>query len=81
MAQLDKAIERLRRRPAEARVEDVLVVLAAHGWYAKEPGARHLVFKKPGHRTLTVPQVNRRVKRVYLAEILSLLGLDTEAKD
>jgi predicted RNA binding protein YcfA (HicA-like mRNA interferase family) len=81
MGDLDKAIERIRRRPPDARFEDVRAVLRAFGWLPRDPKARHVVFKKPGHRSLTVPNNNGKVKRAYLDDICNLLGLDEDTKD
>jgi predicted RNA binding protein YcfA (HicA-like mRNA interferase family) len=79
MSQLDKLIERIRRRPPEADFGDVRRLLEALGWtLAREQGS-HAVFTKPGEWPLVIPRVSgRRVKRVYLDLLCERLGLESD---
>jgi len=77
LSDIDKIIELLRRRPPEAGYEDVRRLLEAFGWTQKRQTGSHVIFTKPGERSISVPLVGgRRVKRVYLIRIIELLDLD-----
>lgn len=79
MAGVDKQLDRLRRKPPEASFADVRAVLEAYGWTRARQESSHVSFTKPGERSLTVPLVNRKVKRYVVNQILQRLGLDNDA--
>jgi predicted RNA binding protein YcfA (HicA-like mRNA interferase family) len=73
----EKLIERIRARPPEADFTDVRRLLESFGWTQRQGKGSHVIFKKQGHRPLTIPTVSgRKVKRVYLDQICTILGLD-----
>lgn len=78
MSQLDKLIERIRRRPPEANFDDVRRLLEAFGWTMARQKGSHVSFTKRGDpRIFTVSlERGRKVKRVYLDKLCDLLGLD-----
>ena len=82
MTRHEKLIDRIRARPPEADFEDVRTLLKAYGWLLDRQRGSLATFVKTGERSLTVPMVSgRRVKRVYLDQILELLGLNEERND
>jgi predicted RNA binding protein YcfA (HicA-like mRNA interferase family) len=73
----EKLIERIRRRPAEANVDEVTRLLQQFGWELDRRQGSHMTFTKPGERPFTFPLVSgRMVKRSYLVKLYDLLGLD-----
>lgn len=77
MSQLDKIIERIRKRPPEADFDDVCKLLEAYGYRFDRERGSHCYFVKPGEQPFTVPKKHgHKVKRVYLVEICKRLGLD-----
>ncbi|MEX0683933.1 MAG: type II toxin-antitoxin system HicA family toxin [Dehalococcoidia bacterium] len=77
MTRLEKLIDRIKARPAEAEFADVEKLLEAFGYERKRQEGSHVSFKKAGARTIVVPLVSgRKVKRVYLDKLCELLGLD-----
>jgi predicted RNA binding protein YcfA (HicA-like mRNA interferase family) len=77
MAEVDRIIARLRRRPPEVPYADVRRALEAHGWVLQRDVGSHAAFVKAGERTLIVPKVGgRRVKGVYVVQMLKRLGLE-----
>ncbi len=78
MSQLDKLVAKIKARPPEANVGDVMKLLEAHGWQSRRPSGSHISFRKPGDpRLLTISTVHgRTVKTTYLDMICEYLGLD-----
>jgi predicted RNA binding protein YcfA (HicA-like mRNA interferase family) len=75
MAQVDKLIERMKRRPPDMDFSDVRRVLESRGFTGSAQGSSHVVFRDDG-RHISIPLVGgRRVRRVYLDQIIDLLGL------
>ena len=77
MSQEDKLIERLKARTPEADFEDVRRLLELMGWVQKRQSGSHVAYKKGrGEGTIIFPLVRgRRVKRIYLDQIIEKLGL------
>jgi predicted RNA binding protein YcfA (HicA-like mRNA interferase family) len=77
VTQFDKFIERIRARPPEADFRDVCKLLEAFRWTLDREKSSHVVFTKPGERSIIDPQVKgRKVKKPYLNMICERLGLD-----
>lgn len=78
MTQLEKLVAKLKARPPEARVSDVVKVLLAFGWELRSQEGSHMSFRKPGDpRLLTISTVGgKKVKAVYLDKVCDYLGLD-----
>lgn len=77
MSRREKLIAKIRARPAEARFADVQVLLEEFGWQLQRESGSHVTFAKDGERSITIPKVGgRMVKRVYLEQICTRLGLD-----
>ncbi len=78
MMQLEKLKAKMRARPTEATFADVRKLLELNGWIMKpRGGTSHVIFKKPGERSLTIPITEgTRVKGVYLDKFAEQLGLD-----
>ncbi len=82
MTQHDKLIERIRASPPEADFNDVRRLLEAFGWTLDRQRGSHTFFKKPGERTIGIPlRHGRKVKRVYLAQIIERLELMTNHEE
>jgi predicted RNA binding protein YcfA (HicA-like mRNA interferase family) len=78
MGDIDKLVERICRRPPEARFDDVRRLLIAFGWSEDRSSGSHVMFVKAGERTIAVPKSGEKVKRVYLDQLCRRLGLDEE---
>jgi predicted RNA binding protein YcfA (HicA-like mRNA interferase family) len=77
VAAVNRILARLQRRPPEAAYADVRRVLEAYGWVLQRETGSHAAFVKAGERTLIIPKVGgRRVKRVYIVQVLQQLGLE-----
>lgn len=77
MGNVDDLVERICRRPPEARFRDVERLLVAFGWRKRLPMRKHWVFEKAGEFPITIPTVEGRiVKRRYLGMVCVRLGLD-----
>lgn len=77
MSQLEKLKARIRARPPTARFDEVRRLLEECGWEMKRQRGSHVVFKKAGMRSITVPiDGGQKVKQRYLEQICDLLGLD-----
>lgn len=78
MSQRDKLVARIRARPPEADFGDVRALLEEFGWTLQRERGSHVIFVKPGERSIVVPKVGgRKVKRTYLAMLCERLGLDS----
>ncbi len=76
MTQLDKLAARLANERTGSAVSDIERLLAGHGWERRQGKGSHLVFMKPGLRPITIGTLHgRRVKRVYVEDLLKRLGL------
>jgi predicted RNA binding protein YcfA (HicA-like mRNA interferase family) len=76
VTQRQKLIDRIRGRPPQASFDEVRQLLEAFGWQQARQSGSHVSFTKRGERTIVVPRHNENVKRVYLDQICSRLGLD-----
>lgn len=77
MTNVQRAIERIKRRPPDAAFEDVRLVLEHHDWRLQRRRGSHASFRRgKGDGTIVVPLVSgRTVKRVYLSMIIERLEL------
>ncbi|MBI5289160.1 MAG: type II toxin-antitoxin system HicA family toxin [Chloroflexi bacterium] len=76
MTQIEKLVERLGRASGQSAFEDVERLLEHHGWRLARQRGSHVAFLKTGERPLYIPLVGgRRVKRVYVVDVLKRLGL------
>lgn len=76
MGDIDKLVERICRRPPEARFDDVRRLLEAFGWEMRRQKGSHVTFVKTSRAILVVPKHNEKVKRAYLDDICDQLGLE-----
>jgi len=76
MGDIDKLVERICRRPPEARFDDVRRLLEAFGWEMRRQKGSHVSFVKTGYALFVVPKHNEKVKRAYLDDICERLGLE-----
>ncbi len=76
MSRRERLIQRIVRRPSEARFSDVQAILAEFGWSHDRTKGSHAVFVKVGERSITVPVHDQKVGRRYLDQICERLGLD-----
>lgn len=75
MTQLDKLAARLANERTGSALSDVERLLAGHGWKRRQGKGSHLMFKKHGSRSIAIATLHgRRVKRVYVVEVLRRLG-------
>jgi hypothetical protein len=76
----EKLIRQLLLRPTDMRFDEVAIVLRYYGYERKKgSGTSHRRFVCPGKNPIGFPVSGDRVKRVYLVEIIKLLGLEEEA--
>lgn len=77
MSQLEKLIERIRKRPPEADFDDVDRLLRHFGWEREREKGSHVSYVKKGELPIVIPKKRgRKVKRTYLDDICVRLGLD-----
>lgn len=77
MGRREKLIEVIcARRPPEARFNDVRQLLEFEGYELRRQKGSHVTFFKESKRPITIPKSSEKVKRVYLDELCSELGLD-----
>ena len=78
MSRIEKLVAKIKARPPEASVGDVVKVLEAYGWALRSQTGSHLSFRKPGDsRLLTISSVHgKSVKTTYLNIVCDYLGLD-----
>lgn len=76
MSRRERLIQRIVRRPAEARFGDVRSILVEFGWTHDRTRGSHAIFVKEGERSITVPVHHDKVGRRYLDQICERLGLD-----
>ena len=58
--------------PSELRLQDVVKMLEAKGYFLQRVTGSHHVFKKPGVGSFTVPVHRGKVKAVYVKQIQKL---------
>lgn len=76
MSRREKLIEKIRARPPEADFSDVRRLLEMHGWTLDRERGSHAYFVKESQQ-ISVPRVGgRKVKRIYLDKICTLLDLE-----
>jgi predicted RNA binding protein YcfA (HicA-like mRNA interferase family) len=75
MTQIDKLIDKMKRRPPDMDFSEVQTVLEAHGYSLSATGSSHNVFRKGGSHISVPTKGGRKVARVYLDQIIDLLGL------
>ena len=81
MSKEQKLIAQLQSEPPEASFSDVKRVLKIFGFLAERSSGSHHAFRHPDGRIIIVPlKSGRKVKRVYVKQVLALLGLDNECK-
>ena len=75
MTSLERLIARLQRQPAEAELRDIVRLLEALGWERRSQEGSHVVYVRRAGRIAFPVVGGRRVKRVYVNDILQRLGL------
>jgi len=76
----EKLIRQLLLRPTDMRFDEVATVLRYHGYEEKRGGGTsHRRFVCPGKYPIHFAVSHNRVKGVYLAQIVEILGLEEEA--
>jgi predicted RNA binding protein YcfA (HicA-like mRNA interferase family) len=71
MSQFEKALERLRSGRSEADFADVRTVLEGFGFALSRQRGSHVVFKRPGMPSVTIPlRTKRRIARIYVELVL-----------
>jgi predicted RNA binding protein YcfA (HicA-like mRNA interferase family) len=77
MSSLEKLIAHLRSEPPEASFSDVKKVLEYSNFVEVRSSGSHHIFRHQDGRMITIPiKSGRKVKRIYIKKVLSLLGLD-----
>lgn len=80
MSNREKLIRQLLSKPTDMRFEEVATVLRYYGYEEKRgSGTSHRRFLCAGKYPIHFSVSHNRVKRVYLADIIKLLGLEEEA--
>ena len=65
MAQWEKLIEQILRLDKSLRYEDLSKALETIGYSSRQPGSRHVTFRKAGKMPITIPKGNP-VNRAYI---------------
>ena len=77
MSRDEKLLEKLRRRPPNADFRDIERLLLSEGWERTRQRGSHVSFTRSGERPIIVPMVGgRKVKGIYIDQVLARLGLD-----
>jgi len=73
----DKLIQKLLLRPTDMRFSEVELVLKWSGFVSNTKGTSHRVYKNDAGKRITLAiKGGQVVKRVYLEEIINVLGLE-----
>jgi predicted RNA binding protein YcfA (HicA-like mRNA interferase family) len=76
VTQLDKLASQLANENTGSALADIERLLEGHGWRRRQGKGSHLVFKKSGLRPIIIATLHgRRVKRVYVVNVLKRLGV------
>lgn len=75
MSQLEKLIEKIKRSKTDVAFPDLVKLLSFAGYERARQKGSHVHFRKPNAPFFTVPVHQRKVKIVYVKEILKLLNL------
>ena len=77
MSRRDKLIEQFLRYPPEVQFDDVEYLLGCFGFEEKTVKGSHHTFRNGEGLKITVPKKGgKRVKRVYVQQIVKLLNLE-----
>jgi predicted RNA binding protein YcfA (HicA-like mRNA interferase family) len=76
MSKLSKLVKQFLSNPSDVRFEEVGYILRAFGFEEVRSKGSHHIFRNSDGRKLTVPKKDgQRVKRVYIKQVVDLLGL------
>lgn len=75
MTKIDKVFDKISKTKDDVRFSDVSKVLEHSGYTLVRKRGSHVHFRKEGSQFITIPVHNGIVKRVYVKEILKILGL------
>jgi len=76
----EKLIRQLLSKPTDMRFDEVAIVLRYYGYKEKRgSGTSHRRFVCPDKYPIHFSVAGGRVKKVYLTQIIELLGLEEEA--
>jgi predicted RNA binding protein YcfA (HicA-like mRNA interferase family) len=79
MTNVEKLVARLRRRPTEMRADEIATILEARGWtLATRSGTSHRKWTKPDLKSIGYTVEHGMVKRTYLRDIVTTLGLNED---
>jgi predicted RNA binding protein YcfA (HicA-like mRNA interferase family) len=82
MSRLEKLIAHLRSEPPEASFNDVRKVLEGFDFVEVRSSGSHHAFRHEDGRTIIIPKKSgRKVKRIYIKKLLTLLSLDDYESD
>lgn len=77
MSQLKKLVRSFLSSPSEASFEDVKRLLEAFDFQEVRSSGSHVMFRHKDGRMQSVPKQNgRKVKKVYIKQIVKLLNLE-----
>ena len=72
MSKTEKNLAKMRRNPADWRIEDLQAIARALGIEWDHDGTSHCVFRHPGANHLSVP-AKRPIKPRYIRHFLALV--------
>jgi predicted RNA binding protein YcfA (HicA-like mRNA interferase family) len=76
VTRIEKLGERLKRSRGDASFDDVARLVEHHGWTKARQRGSHVVYDKQGEPPISFALVKgRRVKSVYVTDILKRLGI------
>ena len=82
MSKLNKLIQKLLARPAEARFEDISYVLKSFGYAEIRSRGSHHAFENAKGDVIVIPKKGGKlVKRTYIEQIITLLDLENWKDD
>jgi len=77
MSKLSKLIKKLLSRPPEVRFQDIYIVFKAFGYQEIRSKGSHHAFENEQGDVIIIPKKGgKKVKRVYIEEIIRTLNLD-----
>ena len=76
MTGFDRSLDRLRASVPESDFADVRRVLERLGYVQRRQRGSHVTFKKQGEPSIPLPLLaGRKVRRIYVQQLLDKLGL------
>jgi len=73
MAKKRSALERVRNNPKNVTAKDLQELLEDYGFNYRNASGDHYIFKKEGHRPITIPYSQNPIALFIVKEILQVI--------